>query len=396
MSSRSSISTSASSKLATQVSSAPRTPRVHTQRKLSSVRRVRDMRNLPEYDSRSLLADPLKAYSQPDVLYEEKVKLTQDIDSLLAEVVPLREQAELISNQFEESDRDPLEEFHEHECKRKIEAYQNEIEIINNKINKFTEVFTVKNEEDLKELIQGYRHEKSVLESEVEELQNRLNDSNNKTDDMQNSAFIDVYQDNLERISNLQKLLDDLKQEEADLLAKHEQLLNSEPSDSSIISRLAPYKKTLQQLEHQKTKRSVELKKIQRNYEVQAKIMAAAKADKLQKERERKNREAWNESFKSRVAANEESQRKIESSRNENRYANKNNTIASFYEEEEKIEYETIKRIVVHRHKKKRYHHKHHNEEEEQMPPLDNPLMFSTEVEKTDTLHITQPQQTDQ
>lgn len=397
MSSRSSISASEPPKIPAQVSSTPRTPRIYTQRKLSSARRVRDMRSLPEYDSRSLLADPLKAYSQPDVLYEEKVKLTQEIDALLAEVVPLREQTELISNQFDEPDRNPLEEVKEIELRQKIESYQNEIEMINKSLSRFEEVFTTKNEEELKGQIQESRHEKSVLEQEIEELQKQRDESSDKNEDMKYSPSVDIVADNNQRIADLQKLLDDLKKEEADLLAEHEKLLISEPSDSSKSSQLGPYIRQLQQLQHIRTKRSVELKKAERSYKSQVQFMEAVKADKQKKDRERKRREAWNESFKSRMAANEESQRRIEESRNGKRSPklkqnnNNNDTIISFYEEEEKVEYETIKRIVRYRHKHKRYHHKQHNEEEE-LIPLPNPLMFSTEVEKTDTLHITQPQ----
>lgn len=413
MSSRSSISTTTSNKMQNQVVSTPRTPRVYTQRKLSSARRVRDMRSLPEYDSRSLLADPLKAYSQPDALYEEKIKLTMDIDSLLAEIVPLREQAQLISEQFDEPDRDPLEEASEIEKRQKIESYQNEIESINRNLARFNEAFTVKNEEDLKGQIQVFRHEKSVLESEIDEMTKKLYDSSDKTEDMQNSPNVDIVQENNKKIVGLQKLLDELKKEEEDLLAQHEQLLNSQPTDISRSEQIGPYTRKLQQLQHIRIKRSVEFKKVQRNYEIQVKSMEALKAEKQKKNRERKSREAWNESFKSREAVNEENQRKIEENRkreselsyyrNNGQYpssrkgANNNNTISTNYDDDDEIQYETIKQIVIHRHKHKRYHHKKQNvEEEESIPPLENPLMFSTEVEKTESLHITQPQKKDQ
>lgn len=372
-------------------------PHVYIHRNISVSRRLKEIRNLPEYDSRDLLADPLKAFSTPDALYEEKLTLEHDISSLKSEVLPLREQSELISKQFEEQDRDPLEEAEERSLQQQYDSYQNEITTINKNMAVLSECYTVKNEEDLKGQIQDFRHDQSVLEAQIDDLKQKVEESQEALEKANNSPNIEPIQANDQKISELQAFLDELKNEEQELMKKFESLLNHESENIQANTVLNTYLRQLRQLQHLKATRSVEMKKTQKNYESQKQFMETVKTDKQRKEQERKNRETWRQSYKIRESQRsnyeEPSEKEVQNQEEEDEILN---TILNDSQngDAKVVQYETIKRKVIHRRKHRRYHNRNPSnieegdQNEEILPPTENPIMFSTEVENTDSLAI--------
>ena len=362
--------------------------------KVTPQERLKILKKYPSaLESRNVFEDDNKEYTSIDTLLSEKIQLTNEVNNLLSEVLPLRQQVKYYCMQYNNDYDDPTGEFEKKKLKEKIENDQLEIEKIEMNIKQLHDYFTNKNLEFIKATIQNQRHEKSDLDTEILEIQGKLQQSEEKLRKLNNDYNKEPFDKKSDEISELCTMLEDMKKEEKDLLEEHERLLKLITAKKHCEDKLAPYRNQLKQLEHIRTRKSVELSKLKKDRIKHRQNFEAMMALNEKRARERKNREVFHRRYKKRIQEKQELKKKMQAiddnqninNMNQNNIRNPKQPNQKNFEHE--IEYETVIRIVRRKRKHRHFHHHNIAHEEETIPDA---IMFSTEVENTSSLRISQ------
>ena len=271
-------------------------------------RRLEVLRRLPPGDSRALISDPNADYNAPETIMDIGCRLLIDVDQIKQEVVPLRERVRVLE-QAHAPDEDPEEEVRRRQAEERIGDLKYRITEQKRQIAQLEEMF---DEEQAKILSDYIVWQRETLQTESAELPRReeeLEKANDALIDLMDSEAVEQEGKASMKIEELRAMLNEMRGEEADLMEEHEALLRSEPSAIEDAKIIASWQKKLQNVEHVKAYRKLEMSKLIRLQKSQIENMEASIRDKKRREDVDRARETWRKNYH--IRADQERERRL-------------------------------------------------------------------------------------
>ncbi|OHT03356.1 hypothetical protein TRFO_29277 [Tritrichomonas foetus] len=323
----------------------------------------------------------------------------------------MRQHCQLITSSYNEVDEDdPLFEVNQYELSTRLTNVQAELDEIEQSLSYYNATITEETENDLMSTVTSQRQMKSELDEIIADILNQINNKETELANIKSSNYMTKVEQNNVKITNLSELLKEMKDEEKEMLSKHEEMCHLEPSNIEATKEINVYMRKLQMLQHSHARKIVDFRKLQKDLEREKGCVITLKQEKELTERKRRERIAFHQSFKARAQALEENAKKMQEQMYFDQISSQSQT------ESEMNSRSTTATESRRRHRHKRKHWHHHSDKTENVPqniekvekeeeePLiefdDTPIdvverirkepviTFKTEVEKTESLHI--------
>lgn len=366
-------------------------------RPLSPSTRVKKIRKLPSFDTRSLLGNPNLEYVQPAYILEQKLQLSPQVEELRKEVAILRENYQLILSTLKDTQSDTnadssqnditdvmYDEMAQHELSKKLSHYQAECDELDRRISTYNSTLTEKTENDLNNYVTNQKSWKTLLENEVESAQKLVDEKNELLAMKITENYAETIDANQIKISHLTQLLNDLRKEEQLMLQMHQDVYKSEVFPPESIQEIQSYQRKLQMLQHTHARKLVDMTKLQKELQQEKVALFAVKQAREENEKRRRERIASQLIYKKRAEMLSESSRAVSEMK-------KN-------EEDQNL---TTTKKKKNKHKHKHWHHHRKDEANENenksqsgivvddgVEIVQKPKTFKTEVEKVNSLCI--------
>lgn len=369
--------------------SSPRRNFIST-RTLSPSSRVKKIRKLPSFDTRSLIANPNLEYIQPAYILEQKLHLIPEVEALRKEVSLLRENYQLLLATLKDSKKGVntvdetgdliYDEMAQHELTRKLTNYQAEADELESCISSYNNTLTEETEMDLNNYVTNQKQIMNQLTEGIE-MDVKLTEERNELLLTKTTAdYAEIVDANEVKISQLNELLYDLRKEEKLMLQMHQDMCKSEPSKTETNQEINYYLRQLQMLQHTRARKIVDINKLQREHQQEKIALESIKLVKEEAEKKRRERMASQLIYKRKAQQLEE-----------------NSRAASQMKQNEEDQKLTSTKRRKHKHK-----HWHHRRQDDDNKTEDNIVIdgnddvtkkdplntFKTEVKKIDTLCI--------
>lgn len=377
--------------------SSPR--RIISTHPLSPRARVKQIRRLPSFDTRSLLANPNLEYAQPAYILEQKLQISQQVEQLRKEVSLLREKYQLILSTLKDSKNDDnansfqndeiediYDEMAQHELSKKLSNYQAEYDELERRISAYNSSLTENTQMDLSNYVTTQRGIKTQLEDEINEALRQIEEKNELLIAKVSENYTEKIDANQMKITQLTELFLDLQKEEQLMLQLHQDMCKPVPVSNELKQEYMNCQRKLQMLQHSHARKLVDMKKLQKEQQQEKIALYSVKQIREENEKKRRERIASQLIYKKRAAEMLE-----ESSR----------AVSEIKENENNEKLTTTKRR---KHKHKHWHHHRQDDEstttengnksqndivvDEGVDLVPKPNTFKTEVEKVNSLCI--------
>lgn len=271
-------------------------------RKISSRMKRKDPRTNP----RDLLANENAQFHEPEYIKDIGYHLQQDIISLREDVRTLHRKVALYTSAAESDGKTPVERICSYDpstdvawgLSAKLRELEAQKQALKQDLHRLSMFFEEGTEERLNADIVNDKAAIHDEEQAMLRVRDTLSEKMAELRAVMQGSRRGRFGNQATRIEELTELLNEMKKEEEELMAVHEQLFKDKPRDDEGLAELARLRRKHDLLIRTKQRRELDIVKLKKNMALQKQgVKDSVKVRKLQEKRVKENTE-WNNNFR--------------------------------------------------------------------------------------------------